>query len=61
MLSQGGMPAAHDKDVKEVSLSEDGKYLASASADRTVKIWNMDSESLLHTLHGHNDEVSPVF
>ncbi|XP_067933433.1 uncharacterized protein [Watersipora subatra] len=60
MLSQGGMPAAHDREVKEVSLSDDGKYLASASADRTVKVWNMESESLIHTLHGHNDEVYTV-
>jgi len=57
MLSQRGMPAAHDMEVKEVALSDDGRYLASASADRTVKIWNMSSESLMHTLHGHNDEV----
>ena len=58
MLAQGGMPAAHDREVKEVSLSDDGKYLASASSDRTVKLWNMNTESLLHTLHGHNDEVN---
>ena len=57
MLGHGGMPAAHDREVKEVALSDDGKYLASASVDRTVKVWNMDSESLMHTLHGHNDEV----
>jgi len=60
MLGHGGMPAAHDREVKEVALSEDGKYLASASVDRTVKAWNMDSESLMHTLHGHNDEVWTV-
>ena len=57
MLGHGGMPAAHDQEVKEVALSDDGKYLASASVDRTVKVWNMDSESLMHTLHSHNDEV----
>lgn len=57
MLAHGGMPTAHDRDVKEVALSDDGKYLASASSDRTVKVWSTDTESLLHTLHGHNDEV----
>lgn len=61
MLGHGGMPAAHDREVKEVALSDDGKFLASASVDRTVKVWNMDSESLLHTLHGHNDEVCGNF
>lgn len=29
-------------------------YLASASSDHTIKIWNVDTEEVLQTLSGHS-------
>ena len=37
---------AHDAHLRALSWSPDGTRLASASADRTVRIWNLDVESL---------------
>lgn len=55
LSSSGGH--AHNKEVKAVALSDDSKYLVSASADRTLKIWDMQSERQINTLVGHTDEV----
>ncbi len=48
----------HGKTVLRVSFSPDGEMLASASDDRTVKLWQIDGK-LLHTLE-HNDSVRSV-
>jgi len=56
LLGSGGTHA-HSKEVKCVSLSEDGHYLVSGSADGTLKVWDMHTERPIHTLQGHTDEV----
>ncbi|MBC7228221.1 MAG: AAA family ATPase [Thermoflexales bacterium] len=38
-----------------VAFSPDGRLLASGSADKTVKVWEVASGRLLHTLIGHKD------
>lgn len=56
LMSNGGH--AHSAEIKAVTLSENGKYLVSASADGTLKVWDMQSEQLQTILAGHNDEVN---
>ena len=48
---------AHTKEVKTVVVSKNGRYLVSASADGTLKVWDLETEHLMYTLTGHTDEV----
>jgi|GEM_PF-2819559 len=48
----------HSYGVYSVSFSPDGKFLASGSGDRTVKIWEVGSWELIKTLEGHSDYVN---
>ena len=50
----------HDKDVTSVSFSPDSKTLASASFDKTIKLWNVETGEEIRTLKGHNILVSSV-
>ena len=44
----------HSDDVRSVAFSHDSARLASASSDRTVKIWDASSGACLKTLEGYN-------
>ncbi|MEH1850167.1 MAG: AAA family ATPase, partial [Nostoc sp.] len=50
----------HAKAVNGVSFSSDGKMLASASDDKTVKLWNTATGQEIHTLSGHIAKVSGI-
>ncbi len=47
----------HNALVNNVIYSPDGKRIATASADKTAKIWDAKTGELLLTLKGHTDEV----
>lgn len=40
-----------------LALSPDGRQIASGSLDNTIKIWELDSASLLQTLSGQGDAI----
>lgn len=54
-----GAGASHEDAVRIVSWSHDGRYLASASYDGTIKIWDADG-TLLTMLVGHRDRVRGI-
>jgi WD40 repeat protein len=47
----------HTANVQQVAFSPDGRRLASASLDRTVKVWDWSSCREIITLRGHTDAV----
>ena len=50
----------HRTSVRSVVFDPKGQWLASGSSDRTVKLWEMSSGELIHTLEGRNDGVQSV-
>jgi len=50
----------HTGPVRDAVYSTDGNRIASASADKTVRIWDAVNNKLLHTLTGHQHPVYRV-
>jgi len=50
----------HTSTVSSVTFSPDGKTLASASFDRTVKLWDVATGKERATFQGHTEEVRDV-
>jgi WD40 repeat protein len=58
----------HDGMVTAIAISPDGQTLASASVDRSIKLWDLDTGHLLHTFSGrslwsgtgHSDRVNAL-
>lgn len=51
---------AHDKDINAIALSQNGNLFASASQDRTVKIWSTEEGEVQGILRGHRRGVWSV-
>jgi WD40 repeat protein len=47
----------HCKAITSLAWSHDGRYLASGSADTTIKIWDAVTGKVLQTYTGHAAEV----
>jgi serine/threonine protein kinase len=50
----------HSGQVYSLAYSPDGRYLASGSKDRTIKIWEVATGKQLRTLTGHSHSVNSV-
>lgn len=50
----------HTGAVNSVAFAPDGKTLASASSDGTVKLWDVASDQVKQTLRGHTGAVNSV-
>jgi len=50
----------HKRGVASIKFSPDGKWLASCSADCTLKIWSAATGALQHTLEGHLAGISTL-
>lgn len=51
---------AHSGSVNGVAYSPDGGRVATASSDKTAKIWDTSSGRLVTTLNGHTDRVNGI-
>ncbi|MBW4539418.1 MAG: caspase family protein [Myxacorys chilensis ATA2-1-KO14] len=52
--------SGHSAAVTQLQFSPDGNLLASASADKTIKLWNIEKGILVKTLPGHSDRVTAI-
>jgi len=52
--------AGHIETVEVVAVTPDGRRAVSASADRTLKVWELETGRELHTLAGHTHLVRAV-
>ena len=50
----------HTDVVNGVAVTPDGKRAVSASRDKTLKVWDLDTGRALRTLEGHSDRVDGV-
>jgi WD40 repeat protein len=53
-------PPGHSESVNGIAVSSDGRRAISASADRTLNVWDTQDKSPLHTLRGHSNVVNAV-
>jgi WD40 repeat protein len=50
----------HQRQIDAVVFSPDGKLVASASHDKTVRLWDVASSQVRGILEGHTDKVNVV-
>lgn len=50
----------HEDAVRAVRFDPAGRQVASGSADRTVRIWDVATGRPIHTLRGHDDAVYAI-
>ncbi|KZT74698.1 WD40 repeat-like protein [Daedalea quercina L-15889] len=52
--------SGHSRSISSIKFSADGSKLASAAADKSVKLWNTETGEILKTLEGHTEGISDI-
>ncbi|QDV42330.1 Lipoprotein LpqB [Stieleria neptunia] len=50
----------HQNSVDSFAFSPDGRVLASASDDRTIRVWNVADGSLRHVIYAHQSKIESI-
>lgn len=50
----------HASHIWTLSFSKDGRWIATASDDSTIRIWDLDTGETVHVLVGHTDRLTSV-
>lgn len=50
----------HENDVLALSFNSDGSLLASASRDKTIKLWDTEQECLIRSFENHSGAVRSI-
>ncbi|NET26804.1 DnaJ domain-containing protein [Okeania sp. SIO1I7] len=53
-------PTSHGDSIFAVAISSDGKNVVSGSADRTIRLWQLETGKLKRIFNGHQDKVWAV-
>jgi len=53
----GNGDVAHEKGVFAASFSKDSKYIATSSADRRVKLWEVESRKVVQKWEFEGDDL----
>jgi WD40 repeat protein len=59
-LTGGGVGTGHKHIVTSVCFSPDGRFVASGSYDKTLRVWSMPNGTMLAVMTGHMQIVSSV-
>ena len=52
--------SGHEDKISQVIYSPDGKLIATASWDKTIKLWDAESGRLINTIKGHQDGITTI-
>ena len=52
--------SGHSDNIRAVAFSPDGKLVASASSDKTVRLWEVETGRMLRVLDYHRDSVTSI-
>ena len=60
IITPGAKFAAHSGSVEKIIIGANKQFMASASNDTTIKIWNLTDWSLITTYTGHISAVTSL-
>lgn len=60
MIFSSPIPTHHDRPIKVVCFSPDGKTVASCSDDKSIRLWDVEKGNAKHLLIGHQEAINSV-